>query len=128
MTEEQEEEELTPLFVVGAQVTADGDMLPESFTVFSVDTSPGDAAETVMQKIMSEVRKMEMGAANGVMVFEYIITWEQFAAINVDREVKMAALASAIGLRFLDLLRFGATTSKIITLPWVPSQWEAKDN
>lgn len=129
MTEEQEQEEkLEPLFICGSQITADGDMLPESFTVFSLDTEPNDATAIVMEKILNEIQKMEMTHSVGMVAFRKITTWEQFADLPLDREIKMAALAQAIVDRFLVLLmNHENSIGRLVALPWVPTLWKPED-
>lgn len=110
------------MFIVGAQRTNDGDMLPESFTVFSWQVNPIEAVSIIAGKIHKEFQELGIQRSSGSMAFKPIRTWQDFAELEVDDHVKMKALAGGIAAEFLAALASGDTSTigSIASLAWVP--------
>lgn len=83
------------MFYCGAQLTADGDLLPESFTVFPNSTAIEDAAVEVLEKITDQIAELKLKAADGQMSFQSISTWQEFAELKIDDHVKLKALVDS---------------------------------
>lgn len=93
------EEELPPealMFYCGAQTSADGDLLPGSFSVFYNGVSIQAACEIVMKKITDELLELDIHNADGSMSFVPINSWQDFADIELDDQVKTTALVEAM--------------------------------
>lgn len=126
MEENEHEEHCTcnPLdgvmFMVGAQTTPDGDMLPGSFTVIPMTQDPEDGIDRIMRKIAADLAELDMKEGIGSLEVRPIFTWQDWADIPIVDEVKMAALVEAINDTFLETLLSSAKTAEIAAVPWMP--------
>lgn len=108
------------MFMVGAQTTPDGDMLPGSFTVIPVTQDPEDGIGRIMRKIAADIMDLDLEASAGSLEVHRICTWQDWADIPIVDEVKMAALVEAINDSFLETLLGSAATAEIAAIPWMP--------
>ena len=70
--------------------------LPGSFSVFYNGVSIQAACEIVMKKITDELLELDIHNADGSMSFVPINSWQDFADIELDDQVKTTALVEAM--------------------------------
>lgn len=92
------------MFFVGAQVNPDGDMLPNSFSVFHRLTTFDDAIGHVVHKIGHDLIDMGLEEAEGTAELRAIRTWQDFADIELDDKVKMKALVAELMSSHMQLM------------------------
>ena len=93
MADEEATTEMKPfMFYVGAQVTADGDMLPGSFTVFPKSIALEDMFEVIARRITQDLQDLPIEQSSGQIGLAKISTWQEFADIKIDDQVKSEAL------------------------------------
>ena len=110
-----------PMFYCGAQATSDGDWLPGSFTVFTPLMDQEDAVIEVIRKVATDLAKLDFEESAGMVVFQGIYTWQDFADIKLDDHVKMTALGTAVTSTFLGMLaNAGEKVSPLIGRAWTP--------
>src|SRR6478752_6018357 len=109
------------MFLVGAQTTADGDMLPGAFVIAPGDVDAEALAREVVYRISEDSFELGISQAGGTLVIVPVHTWQEFADLPVTDEVKMAALAEGITGNFLSSMLNSSQVKNIAALDWVPT-------
>jgi hypothetical protein len=84
------------MFYVGAQEDSDGDLLASSFTVFYTGVPQSAAMEIIIHKIAHDIEGLGLDEAEGTVSLHGIRTWQEFADIPLDDDVKTVALLEAM--------------------------------
>lgn len=117
------------MFMCGAQATADGDLLPQSFTVLPRHYTDMEAAGVVIGKALADAETLGLTRSTGQMVLLGITSWEEFAVIEIDPYVKLQALTSAVVMGYLDTqMRHADKVSQIAGVMWGPPSGAAAED
>ena len=110
------------MFYVGAQADNDREMLPGSFTVFSPLVDQEDAMMVVLGKVAHDLSEQKIDTGEGMMCFQGIWTWQEFADVKIADDVKMVALGSAVAGYFMTMLGQAADKhiAPLIKVAWTP--------
>jgi len=113
------------MFYVGAQVNPDGDLLPDTFCVFHRLTPFDEAIAHVVHKIGHSLIDMGIKEADGVAELQGISTWQDFADIKLDDDVKMKALLGELMTSHMQLLlNCGNAVYNAALTQWLPESEE----
>ena len=126
----EEERDRIPLdrimFMVGSQSDAEGDMLPQAFSICSTRTDPEVLVTRIVEKITDDLDSLGIDHGRGSIAIYAIETWQEFADLKIPGHIKMQALASAIIAEFLHAFcRSGSAHAEMLAAaPWatVPTE------
>lgn len=114
------------MFMVGSQSDAEGDMLPQAFSICSTHTDPEVLVARIMDKITDDLGSLGIDHSEGSLTIQAIETWQEFADLKIPGHVKIQALASAIIDEFLHAFcRSGSAHAEMLAAaPWatVPTE------